>query len=174
MVDRTCVDCGFLAVRNGNNGQLMEADHTVRENGSIGTYYGHTSPPVCLVMAANLPDEIYRAWRERTGARDERGQGYNPFDAQSVIQKPDRNCPKWRRWQQGFTPKEHREMLDRAEMLRRQEERDKNDREFRLTMEKLARTERRKLAWLAGAFILIGALLPLAVEALQRLIRAYL
>ena len=47
----------------------------------------------------------------------------------SVIGR-DRNCISFTKWQQGASPKEHREMIDREKLLEFQENRRRNDRKW--------------------------------------------
>ena len=49
----------------------------------------------------------------------------------SVIQK-ERDCDAFTPWQQGHSPKEHREILDRQLLLKREEERDADSRRWRV------------------------------------------
>jgi len=75
-------------------------------------------------------------------ARDEYGDfgfapksmGYEDYPASMVLEilQKDRNCDDFRPWNLGFTPKEHREMLDRERMLRFEEERRRSDHRWRI------------------------------------------
>ena len=42
----------------------------------------------------------------------------------------DRECEFFTKWKQGFTPKEHREMMDRQFRMEMEEKRRKNDRKW--------------------------------------------
>ncbi len=137
MAERNCVDCGYLAIRDVQSGLLVEVEDSIRSKGLInaGGYQGWLQKyPTCFVRAANLQDE----WAHEVHA----GQASNAPPAvsvQAVIQKPDRNCESWVEWQQGFSPKEHREMLDR-----------RWERKWRLI-------ELGVLALIGGAFTALGA-----------------
>ena len=123
-----CADCGYLAVRGIMNGELLEADGKFRESGEvlfINTYGNQSRPkyeqqPICFARAENLIDEFEK----------ETGKQNNTVSAKNVIVK-DRNCTRgYTDWQQGFTPKEHREMLDRKQLLKWQAKREKEDKIF--------------------------------------------
>ena len=62
----------------------------------------------------------------------------------------DRTCQEFTKWRQGFTPKEHREMLDRKDFREWQEKQRKSDRWWRII-------EVFILVVFAGLFTLLGA-----------------
>lgn len=98
-----CADCGFLALRRRESQQLLGAEMPYREHGVLPEAVDadfqdeFESTPYCFVMAQPIHKE-----RE---------------DRKGIIQR-DRSCDSWVQWQQGFSPKEHREMLE--EQRRRQ------------------------------------------------------
>ncbi len=122
-----CSDCGYLTLRNSYTGQLDEADSDFRASGNpprrmairgvsgntvatFGTPYIHI--PICFAQAINLQAEFL------VGGAGPKGD-YPGQLVQEIIQK-ERICPPvgfkghgFTEWVQGFTPKEHREMLDR-------------------------------------------------------------
>jgi hypothetical protein len=55
----------------------------------------------------------------------------NPFEEVKAIVQRDNDCKEFTDWQQGFTPKEHREILDRQRQLDFQVKREKEDKEWR-------------------------------------------
>ena len=113
-----CADCGFLTMRNKFTGNLEEVDAEFRTTGegptiavwaeSDGTglpYPRTTNPfariPICFAQAHNL-------------AGNPIPQRYEPSDLLEIITKericpPDETALGFTPWQQGFTPKEHRE-----------------------------------------------------------------
>ena len=130
-----CSECGFLALRKWGNSQLVEAIKDYRESGQkpLPIYYRDVdSCPICFVMAYDLVSEVEESAKQRLPNESGDWSGYNKI----VIQK-DRECPPdnksfgFTEYQQGFTPKEHREMLDRKAMLEWQAAREREDKGFR-------------------------------------------
>ena len=99
------------------------------------------------------------------GIPDGRAETNALFAVEHVIGK-DRDCKDdFVRWRQGFSPKEHREMMDRERMLRWQAEREEADRSYRLKESGAnadARKEEIRLirtgVWVAVGAIAIGAI----------------
>jgi hypothetical protein len=110
-----CNTCGFLAVRLWRETGLYEATQEYREHGMDDDGPG-TQPrsSLCFMQAARLDLEV-QAHNKATFGPD---MGIGALSIVAVIQKPDRNCSKWRAWVLGFSPKEHREMMDRERMLK--------------------------------------------------------
>ena len=106
-----CSECGFLAVRNTESHELEEADETFREKGIIpltGHAEGrprsrHEPLPLCFARCHDLQEEFKNVPGEDKAV---------PGGVHRVIIK-ERQCDAFTEWQQGFTPKEHREMIDR-------------------------------------------------------------
>jgi hypothetical protein len=113
-----CADCGFLAVR-GTDRILHEVERESRRTGRMGSNI-LASAPTCFVQAADLQKEMVDS-----GSVDNK--------AAAVINK-DRVCPPaglsigFTPWIQGYTPKEHREMIDSREMRAWQAEQREKDR----------------------------------------------
>jgi hypothetical protein len=83
-------------------------------------------------MAHNLFNELQEAAMEQFVQRDEMWAGWPKYVFKIITR--DRNCDKagkFTNYQQGFTPKEHKEMMDRKEMLEWQAKREEADREWR-------------------------------------------
>ena len=100
-----CADCGFLALRFYYYSELHEATKDYREEGVDTDGSGSLSrPPLCLMRAFDLESEV------RALVPKETGIGTNHIV--EVVSKP-RKCKQWRQWSMGFTPKDHREMVDR-------------------------------------------------------------
>jgi hypothetical protein len=167
-----CADCGYLTVRNRKSRQLEETEQHIRETGiieivfddsgrfhEIGSGYPRYEPPLCFIGAIDL--------RPETGKYGEATQER----IKSAINK-ERECGSFTQWQQGFTPKEHREMMDRERMLKWQEEREQKDKEWREKLQRENRQETRKLTLMAGFFVLVGAFLPTLIGGLGSAISA--
>ncbi len=125
-----CADCGFLAVRSKVDYSLGEAAADFRENGAVAIGVDskgmnqhplHEIRPLCFARAFNLGEEI----------QTQVGTGKN--DLQSVLHviKHDRNCNVFTKWQSGFSPKEHQEILDRKQQSDFQLKRGREDKEWR-------------------------------------------
>jgi hypothetical protein len=140
-----CSECGYLASRDVNSRQLEETEQEIRETGSevpvfnTGKILGRYEPPICF---RSSPD--YKAFP------------LSPMDTHTKAIKleiqRERDCDLFTTWQQGFTPKEHREMLDRKEMLKWQAEREDADRKWRSKQEW-------NFVIIAGGFTLLGAMI---------------
>lgn len=113
-----CAECGYLTVRNVNTYSLDEAGGEFRETGAA--YSLHERRPVCF-QRCDLRREIKQAF----------GTGKNEMGCVLQVISKERDCNKFMDWQQGFTPKEHRELSDRKWMLEFQDKREKEDKEWR-------------------------------------------
>ena len=122
-----CADCGFLVLRDGGTREMLEAELEFRQTAKHGPKY--ESIPFCLERAANLPVE-YR-----------NNKVENPSALLEILEQ-DRSCESFVEWQQGFTPKEHKEMLQEAELRKWQTEREDADREWRDRKDELERADR--------------------------------
>jgi hypothetical protein len=123
-----CSDCGFITLRNASTGHLDEVDEVFRDTGDpprrrrdeppglinpeplYSTPYWHA--PICFAQANDFLEEMRLGplWRDH----DVPGSMIK-----EVIQR-ERVCPSaneaklgFTPWQRGFTPREHREILDR-------------------------------------------------------------
>ena len=161
-----CTECGFLAYRNLEDRSLVEAEKQFREAGfppqpdhpvqgsisdgmtmSHGGGFGAT--PLCFANAANLPAEADTT--EYDGEHPSISHNVQP--TLKVITM-ERECTAFTAWQQGFTPKEHRDMLDRQRSIDREAQQRRSDRRWRL-FELLA-------------FILTGAIVAIFAALIQR------
>jgi len=129
-----CSECGFLTLRNRATGELVESDKDYRAVGIISDWLGEShlhNWPLCFVQAWDLSEENEAQAQKQFV---DHGADWEPYVVE--ILNRERECPKnssaigYTRWQQGFTPKEHREMLDRHWMREREERRDKEQREW--------------------------------------------
>ena len=142
-----CVDCGFLSYRNLTDRSLVEAESQFRETGEVpqpsyptresmsehtfGTGGGFGLAPICFARAVNLPDEA--------GISEKEGELItlnNPY-VEGILKTiaAGRRCSAFTPWQQGATPKDHREILDRQWMQEYQAEREDADKAFRQRLE---------------------------------------
>ncbi len=97
--------------------------------------------PICFATAWDLRDEVTEA---------------NPDELLRVFQR-NRDCSSFTPWQQGFTPKEHREMMDRERARQWQAERERADRDWR-------RQQRRDdVRWRIFELLAVGVIVPLAI-----------
>jgi hypothetical protein len=144
-----CVDCGLVCARNPETRQLEEVPRDYRKTGRppgwlVGGHdlwnHRELGTPLCL-------DRIYDLFSE--------------FEAETVgkdeekclrILGKERKCLAFTDWQQGSTPKEHREMMDRERFEKRQTDREEADRKWRSRQDL-------KLVLIAGFFTILGALL---------------
>ena len=125
-----CADCGFLSLRNQYTGTLDEAPEGFRADGAapslrdrqakgvqsilgdMGYMFPWEDVPICFARAFPLVDEV----------RWDQGNVI-PEAVKEAVEKP-RKCPPagvklgFTKWSQGFTPKEHRDIMDRERMLR--------------------------------------------------------
>jgi len=167
-----CADCGFLSVQKPSSPELEETDGDLRRrwmlpsDPSRPSYKLYKDCPVCFANAVNLAEEI-AAYGE-----------FRPETVDAVI-RFERDCPRFTPWRRGFSPKEHYEMIQMDEMRRWQERQRESDRQWqeaqrqserdwqeqqalanREWQQKEQRTTRRlqiALAFMAGAFGLLGA-----------------
>ena len=145
-----CADCGYLSVRNKDDYSLGEPSINFREKGQVATTWDdkgrnphslHEPIPLCFARQPYLASATEKI-------KDKK----NPFkEVRDVIQE-NNDCKEFTHWQQGFTPKEHREMIDRERMTKWQTEREEADRKWRSK-------QQWKLVVVAGIFTLLGVLI---------------
>lgn len=123
-----CKDCGFLGLRMIHSREIAEVEQEIRESHKFPDYYTGSDGPggtgeyyVPLAICCMMEKQVSA---ESTGPMTERAERFF-----TVINK-DRTCQSFMEWQNGFTPKEHREMLDRRMNLEFQERRENADREY--------------------------------------------
>lgn len=119
MADKVkCANCGFLAMRNIASRALLDAEQATRIDGSLtgmGNNFIYEEYPVCFVLALDFIKEI----------------GPSPGrDSRHPVIQQDRDCKKFTKWHQGFTPKEHKEMIDSERQKTREDDRDQANRDF--------------------------------------------
>jgi len=131
-----CSECGFLALRDKANGLLVEVNDDYRVSGRIPEYITgykeYHNYPICFVMAYDLMPEVEQAVLKQTIDQSDDWGKY----VLEVITR-ERDCPTkhdklgFTEYQQGFTPREHREMLDRKWLLDFQAKREQEDKQWR-------------------------------------------
>jgi hypothetical protein len=131
-----CSECGFLTLRDRISGKLVEVIDDYRVSGKCPefTNYDIHNYPICFVMAYDLMPEVENAAQKQFKDGSDDWSKY----VVKVIQD-DRSCPKkgglygFTKYYQGFTPKEHREMLDKQWQLDQEERRRISDRNWHIT-----------------------------------------
>lgn len=106
-----CAECGFLCFRDRGTFELVEAVESIRSATVIPNALVYQRP-YCFVRKVDFAQEY--GWEPRALDAAEGGV----FTAISA----ERECDGFEPWQQGFTPQEHREMLDRDRMIKREDE----------------------------------------------------
>ena len=101
-----CADCGYLAVRHLETRELREAEGNYRDTGEI---------PRDLNRPKHLYEEVPLCF-EHLRIFDPQ-QCASAAGRQEALQAEIGPCVGFTEWHHGFTPKEHREMLDRRQML---------------------------------------------------------
>ena len=157
-----CSECGYLTVRNMNTYCLDEAGSDFREKGmvALGREYGrnqyplHEAIPLCFARCQYLGEKVKNITQKN-----------NPTEEVSRIIKEETKCTGFVKWQQGFTPKEHGEMIDRQWMMKYQERREREDKEWREQQEDKQRNwmqsqSKQRFRW---EIIVFGILVTLAL-----------
>ena len=145
-----CADCGYLSVRNKIDNHLGEAAIDFREKGAVAQgsdeqgrnqHPLHELMPLCFARQPYLRDASKQIDKQKN---------QNDEVKRIINQEIGETCNEFTPWQQGLTPKEHREMIDRERMLRMEDERRRNDRKWHWI-------ELGILVVGAGLFTLLGA-----------------
>jgi len=109
-------------------GVYIEASDMYRQLGDVPfrNWQQLSYIPLCFVRAYNLREELAEVDLHGTqmadGGRPEAGW----TEQLLTVIAGERECEPLTEWQQGFSPKEHREMLDRDNMLRWQRDREES------------------------------------------------
>src|SRR5260370_39795436 len=128
-----CANCGFLAAQEMGTRTLIEVDCRIRNPdregvGAIETRRQHEMMPLCFALAVNLQDEP---------------ECHTAKGTHTCIHR-ERECSSFTKYYRGFSPKEHREMLNQKDLLDRQNRREQEERE------RLERLRKDDLEWKAG------------------------
>lgn len=154
-----CSECGFLAARNTETRNLEEVELKSRQNGDIGKQR-YVLIPVCFAMAVNFEEEAkeLRTSPEYTQRKNEIGEVVWPkWNALvKVILSKGRQCKSFTKWQQGFIPKEHQEILDRQFMLKWQAGREDADKKWRTRQQWF-------MVIVAGIFTILGGIIGVVI-----------
>lgn len=120
-----CADCGFLASRLRQTRDLVETEIRLRESWNqfiaMGSSNLYALRPVCFVRAADFEVEM----------------GGPPIPPAPDAINRERDCDKFTPWMQGFSPKEHKEMLSDAEMKKWQAAESERQRAFEAKQTKI-------------------------------------
>ena len=122
-----CAGCGFLAVKMTVTGGFVEVEEGRREKwvmperisgGHLHNVVVHDALPHCFRRAASLSAEV--------------GGGHHTAmellnDIRAVVHK-ERECPEFKKWVQGHSPKEHYEMLTERALRVEEVEQKRKDR----------------------------------------------
>ena len=121
-----CSECGFLALRNIETGDLDEAEEEFRTHGWRREYsrshpaqitgtsfhreeeltrYVHEVLPICFARRCDF-------WAVCTEAAQAATSESTRSENIRLVINTERKCRSFVKWQQGFIPKEHREMID--------------------------------------------------------------
>ena len=144
MPEVQCRDCGFLALAKRYEGTLVEATNDYRHSGTP-TPSGQNiedvlSRPICFMRKLDMRAEFEAVLKKPVSEEESRGiKNPNPDQVLPIIERSRRCDDGFTPWQLGFSPKEHREMLDR-----------KWERKWRLI-------ELGLLALMGGGFTALGA-----------------
>lgn len=163
-----CADCGYLAqhIYRGSVPQgFIDIEETPRETGELPSNlvsfgrlmrFGEpdTTPdkmsgdgfPTCFSRVFQLGQEVETRYAEMQNTKMDTGFA---SAVREVIHR-DRVCKQFVKWERGFTPKEHREMMDREQMLEWQRKERRSDIHWRII-------ELIVLVVGAGLFTLLGA-----------------
>lgn len=143
-----CSECGFLAVRNTKTRTLVEAEFDYRQTGEqpkapleyVSRKF-YSDYPSCFVLAVQLKCEI--------------GESCHSSKICQAI-KLDRDCEKFTPWLQGFSPKEHKEMLHEKQLLEWKANREDADRVWQEKQTKKDQTWREGQSQKADRRFIIG------------------
>jgi hypothetical protein len=148
-----CADCGFLACRDVHTRQLEETEQEIRDEGgsviawNTGKTVAKFEPPICFMRSTDYKVIPFQLHVDNNVVKAE-------------IQR-ERSCEHFTPWIQGFTPKEHREMIDREAWRTWREDREEADRVWQQKRDerdwKWRIFELVVLVLSAGLFTLLGA-----------------
>lgn len=102
-----CDRCGFLALRQLRDKQLVETNEHYRNKVNTAIWdmmESHEGTPLCFVRHIDIQKIVYEAMTKAGELRQ---------DVIFRIVHKERYCNDFTKWVQGFTPKEHYEMTDR-------------------------------------------------------------
>jgi hypothetical protein len=114
-----CGDCGLVAFRvfDGATSTLVEIEQLARDNEQY-------APSACVLLCFVRAHDLRKEFGERTEGSPH-SSGYRLLP---ILQK-ERECPAFQKWKQGYSPKEHIEMMQTDLLKKEIEERKKADEE---------------------------------------------
>lgn len=172
-----CADCGYLAqhIYQGSVPQgFIDIEETSRDTGELPSsrfsfsFLALGKPdltpekmsgdnfPTCFNRAFQIGQEVKARHSEMTEA----GKDASFASAVKDVIHKDRVCKQFVKWERGFTPKEHWEMMDRERMTEREDKRIREDREWQ-TKQQI------RLVLIAGIFTILGAIIGVLVTILR-------
>lgn len=152
-----CAECGYLSLRLTKDRTIAEVEKLTRHDAvnpsvlSTTVHDQYAGSPFCFVNAFPLAEEIDR--------QDEKQSVQNRW--KHVFWK-ERDCKESVEWRQGFTPREHKEIIEGEQLLEFQRGRDERqftfqkeesekNRTFQLLLERNAEKRHvRELAVMGG------------------------
>jgi hypothetical protein len=121
--NKHCASCGFLSVRHFQTRELLDAELQFREEGRI--------PWVKLDQRTEVPayDEYPICFLRKIDFGEHIGRPCEHVQRQDALHRCC--CDQHTPWKQGFTPREHWEMIQEEARLKWQAEREEADRAYR-------------------------------------------
>lgn len=161
-----CKDCGYLAVQCDTTRQWIEASRDFRNTGFIEwesfARTGQWEDPSSLAGRRIYREEpaCFRGKADFVAELELFGHGRIPGEEErcKVFDK-ERDCDGFRRWQLGFTPKEHLEM-DLLEKQRDWQQREAQlQRDWQVAQEAKADSRHRQHLQVAALAAVVGAMI---------------
>ena len=113
-----CQDCGFLTARNRDTRYLDEAEASFRETGTPLKIRNLQTQKHGWPSNTEKDEDFPICFKQIRGLMAEAKATVAPTHARKVLQviTGEKECDYFVDWMQGFTPKEHQEMIDRQWM----------------------------------------------------------
>ena len=135
-----CASCGFLALRNTRERTWLECEDKYRISAQVAEWRWDddrldedTFLPSCFAGVPDLAIDLYDALKkEPTAITTAWEESKWKRETMLGILNKGRYCSEFTPWIRGFSPKEHREMMDRDKMLRWQREESNANRRYRI------------------------------------------
>lgn len=124
-----CAECGYLAVRHRATRQLLDAELQLRADGYLLDHdpvtgqVAYDSTPICFAQKIDF--------------RKGHGSASHQDQLKDAMQEL-RDCDGFTEWKQGFTPKDHWEIIQDAERIKWQTRREEEQRDFQALQARLA------------------------------------
>lgn len=143
-----CSECGYLALWHSDHARIDEAPEEFRKTGEVpANFIGkevHRPWPLCFARAVDI---------------DKQTEGKSSAAIRKIVNAP-RACDKFTDWLQGYSPREHHDMLQLDRQLEWQRKCEQDDREWRERCQREDRDWRerqaRAAAWRHAIVILIA------------------